>query len=91
MDVQKAFGRRRVVAGLVGGALAGVVGLRSARAQGQGDEHKARPRETGDTPSNPPPLNEPAPPAVPPGTFERPETVEPKGKQPVTGPPGEPI
>jgi len=54
--------RRRLVVGLVGGALAGVIGRRAVHAeQGQGDAHRAIPRETGATPSNPPPLNESEP------------------------------
>jgi hypothetical protein len=54
---------------------------------GQSDEQRAMPRETGVTPSQPPPLFESAPPRVPHGIFERPAYVEPEGRFPTTGPP----
>ncbi len=54
---------------------------------GQSDENRALPRETGSTPSSPPPLFESAPPEIPPGGFKRSENAEPKFNAPVTGPP----
>ena len=69
-------------------ALVGVLaGTAFAAPGGQGDENRAMPRETGGTPSESDrALSEKAPPTVPPGTFKRPDTVVPKGKQVFTGP-----
>ena len=54
---------------------------------GQGDENRAMPRETGDTPSQSvAALSELAPPTIPPGFGKRPESVENKGRRPLTGP-----
>ena len=51
-----------------------------------GEENRAKPRETGTTPSEPLGLGgESAPPAAPPGENHRPESVQPKGKQAFTG------
>jgi hypothetical protein len=53
---------------------------------GQSDDNRAMPRETGQTPSRSIGIEESAPPTIPTGVFKRPESVEPKGNFPVTGP-----
>jgi hypothetical protein len=68
-------------------ALMAVASPAFAARSDTGEENRAKPRETGTTPSRPPGLEgESAPPTVPPGGFDRPESVEPKGKQAFTGP-----
>ncbi len=67
-------------------ALASVSPAFAARSA-TGEENRAMPRETGTTPSNADhAIGETAPPTIPPGVGKRPESVEPKGRHPFTGP-----
>ena len=86
--------RRILLLVTVAAVMAAMVALGSsamAAPGGQGDEHRAMPRETGGTPSDPPPLDESAPTSDPHGYFERPESVDElgKGRRTPTGPKSE--
>jgi hypothetical protein len=71
---------------LVAVMLAVTAGPALAAPGGQRDE--ADPRAGGTTPSNSfHAIGETAPPVIPPGVFQRPESVEPHAPMPFTGPP----
>ena len=82
--------RRLILLVTVAAVIAALVVIASpafAARSATGEENRAKPRETGTTPSRPPGLgDESAPPSIPPGNLHRPESVEPKGKQAFTGP-----
>jgi hypothetical protein len=75
-----------VTVAVVMAALVMVAGPALAAPGGQGDENRAMPRETRETPHIAPGIEESAPTSVPNGYFERPESVESKGRRPATGP-----